>query len=211
MIKGMMYKFEIEDNNKIESVLGICVSVTDVISIVGITDRGLEYRKSLPDINIKYSEVKLGKYDEEIRELFNIIYTFHNYNRYSTLKYSYSTETNKKQQELLDEISIKLGFMPKNTFERYIIDKTRFDSVRVLNDQIELSKTDVLKRSNCDDINKDSYNIEIKDRRRLLGVVTDTVESGFNDGNLYYVQTIYYRLDGPLNMDTANTVCESFS
>lgn len=209
MLKGRMYKFKIENQGRIDNVLGICIDNSNNITIVGIDDCGLEYKKSLLEENIEYQEIKLSKYDVEIRELFNKIYTDYWFNRCSTLCYKYSTETNKKQRELLGEIIVKLGFVTRDQFERYIIDNTCFDSVRILGDKLELSKTNVIKKENFDK-DKDKHTIKTDNISNILNESVDVVESGFDDKNLYFVQTVYYKLDMPINFDTANTICSSF-
>lgn len=207
MLKGRMYEFIVNEHNKIQRVLGTCIDDSHDLVIVGINEYGLEYKKTLAKEDVDYHEIKLEKYEEEIRELFSKIYTDYRFNTCSTLCYKYSTETNQKQKALLSEIILKLGFVTRNQFERYIIENTGFDSVRILDDKLELSKTDVIKK------NREAvkHEIKIKDREKVLDTVVNTIESGFDDENIYYVQTIYYKLDTIVNIDTARKICESFN
>lgn len=207
MLKGRMYEFIVNEHNKIQRVLGTCIDDSHDLVIVGINEYGLEYKKTLVKEDVDYHEIKLEKYEEEIRELFSKIYTDYRFNICSTLCYKYSTETNQKQKALLSEIILKLGFVTRNQFERYIIENTGFDSVRILEDKLELSKTDVIKK------NREAvkHEIKIKDREKVLDTVVNTIESGFDDENIYYVQTIYYKLDTIVNIDTARKICESFN
>lgn len=202
-----MYEFIVNEHNKIQRVLGTCIDDSHDLVIVGINEYGLEYKKTLAKEDVDYHEIKLEKYEEEIRELFSKIYTDYRFNTCSTLCYKYSTETNQKQKALLSEIILKLGFVTRNQFERYIIENTGFDSVRILDDKLELSKTDVIKK------NREAvkHEIKIKDREKVLDTVVNTIESGFDDENIYYVQTIYYKLDTIVNIDTARKICESFN